>query len=193
MKLLFCDFDGTLIRHDSFITFARFARGWSGLLWGMLVAFPWLAAWKLRLIPGGKAKERLFGALYRGRAERWFAAKGEEFAAEIDRDLRPDVIGRVRTMQNEGWTPVIVTASMPQWIRPWAERNGFAAVLGTEPQTDADGALTGRFATPNCIGEEKCRRIREAYPDVDACDTFAIGDSPSDRPMMRMARNHLYV
>ena len=50
---------------------------------------------------------------------------------------------------------------------------------------------TGRYLGPNCHGEEKVRRFREAFPGAQV-DTF-YSDSHSDDPMARIARKAVLV
>ena len=45
---------------------------------------------------------------------------------------------------------------------------------------------TGRYTGANCKGEEKPRRLREAYPDAVIDDFYS--DSRSDAPLARMAK-----
>ena len=53
----------------------------------------------------------------------------------------------------------VVTASMKDWIEPWASKHG-VTVVGTELET-ANGILTGRLNGANCRAAEKTRRIAE--------------------------------
>ena len=64
-------------------------------------------------------------------------------------------------------------------------------MLGTKVET-RDGRLTGRFATPNCYGPEKVRRIREVFPDRDNYHLTAFGDSRGDKEMLDYADQGYY-
>ena len=57
----------------------------------------------------------------------------------------------LREAASGGDTVLVVTASMREWVRPWLDIHGLqqAQIIGTEMEVDADGLLTGRFATPN--------------------------------------------
>jgi phosphoserine phosphatase len=55
-----------------------------------------------------------------------------------------------------------------------------------------DGILTGKFATPNCNGEEKVNRIKKAY-DLSLYDEVHVfGNSPGDLPMMDLGTHSYY-
>lgn len=84
---------------------------------------------------------------------------------------------------------VVVTASMLQWVKPWCESHGVAEVLATEPEIDScTSTLTGRFATPNCHGEEKMRRVRALVGEPGGYEIWAYGDSHGDDAMLEAAR-----
>lgn len=192
-RIAIFDFDGTLYRGDSFFDFSRFALGWPRLLWCGLKTMPWLAAWKLKLISGGQAKERLFGSLFRGMRLDDFARLGEEYACTINQQpqvrLNADVVAKLYKALNEGMTVVIATASISQWVAPWARLHGVNHVIATEVETDKDGVLTGRFSTANCQGEEKKRRLLEAIPDLEECETWGYGNMPDDGPMLSLVKH----
>ena len=51
---------------------------------------------------------------------------------------------------------------------------------------DADDRVTGAFASPNCRGEEKVRRLRAAF-GADMNLAAAYGDTSGDSEMLAMA------
>ena len=75
------------------------------------------------------------------------------------------------------------------WVGAGTQRR--PVVLGTKVET-RDGRLTGRFATPNCYGPEKVRRIREVFPDRDNYHLTAFGDSRGDKEMLDYADQGYY-
>jgi HAD superfamily hydrolase (TIGR01490 family) len=89
-----------------------------------------------------------------------------------------------------GHDVLIVTASMKEWIEPWASR--FAVpVLGTELEI-TDGLLTGRFSGRNCRGPEKVNRIRK-FVDLKKYDRiYAYGNSRGDLEMLKLADEKVY-
>lgn len=189
MKVAFFDFDGTITKHDTFIKFAKFSLGKKNFYSAIVKNSLHLAMWKLGLFSNSKAKQRLFSTLYKGKEYEWFKASGIKFKEIIDSDLRPDVINKIRQHKADGHAVVIVSASIPEWIYPWASANGVDAVIGTEIEIDKRGIITGEFLTPNCYGEEKVNRIRAMYPDVEDCESWGYGDSAGDRQMLGMV-NH---
>lgn len=185
-KALF-DFDGTLVGFDSFVKFAwRFVPG-PRLLKGLLLGSPRLLGWKLGLNSSSVAKERLFSLWFKGLDVKDFDRYCTLMADELDKGVRKDMIEELERHQAAGRETLIVSASIAGWIRPWAERHRISKVIATEPEVTPDGKLTGRFATPNCLGSEKVRRLFEAYPDLGDYETWAYTDSPSDRPLLAVS------
>lgn len=181
------DFDGTLTRRDSFPAFARFSLGWRRLLGAILYEAPWLVAWRLGLIPGGKAKERLFGRLFKGMPIVEFDRLGLEFASRIVRMEREDTVAILQRDVDEHVPVYIVTASIRNWVVPWATAYGVTDVIATEAEVDASGRLTGKFATPNCHGDEKPRRLTAVIGTLSGYDITAYGDSAGDDALLAAA------
>ncbi len=181
------DFDGTYTLHDTLPRFLKHAFGTWGYLWGLVMCLPWIALYKLGGIDGGKAKERLLGHFVKGMPRERFAQLCEAFASDEKEWLeRPAARRAMDTALAAGEQVLVVTASVREWVEPWFS-NRDVTVLATEMQVDGDGNLTGRFATPNCNGEEKWRRIASAVPDIDGRPLTAYGDSRGDKAMLARA------
>lgn len=185
LEIVFFDFDGTLTENDTFVSFAKFSVSPVRFYGAVVCALPWLVGWKLRVVSNSLAKRRLFSALFRGVGEAEFRRHCKGFADMVDRHLRDDMLLTLREHQRRGHHVCIVSASIGEWIRPWAVRHGICDVIATEAEIDVrTGCLTGRFATPNCHGEEKVRRVLERFPDLRDRETWAYGDSSADVPLL---------
>lgn len=187
--IAFFDFDGTITRHDTLITFGRFARGDAHFIKSLLSASPWLVLWKIGLIGNALAKEKLFGHLFKGMGSEEFHSLAEAFATEIDGDLRPDTMAVLKRHRAQAHRIVIVSASIGTWIEPWAKRHGIDCVIATQVEVDGEGRLTGHFATPNCHGREKVRRIKAIFTELGNVKTYAYGDSAGDDAMLQFVKN----
>lgn len=187
-RYAFFDFDGTLIRGDSFGLFARFAVGRAAFFKAVFISSPWIIAWKLRCISSSKAKERLFGKLFGGMPYADFKRYGEAFSKVIESRIKLDTVRRLREHVDAGDTVVIVTASMAEWIAPWAKGYGVDTLLTTAPEvSEATGRLNGRFLGANCHGAEKARRITERFGSLKDAEVWAYGDSAGDDAMLALA------
>lgn len=187
-RYAFFDFDGTLIRGDSFRLFARFAVGQTAFLKALILSSAWIIGWKLGIISNSRAKEYLFGELFKGMPYADFQRYGEAFSKVIESRIKPDTVRRLREHVANGDTVAIVTASMAEWIAPWAKGYGVDTLLTTAPEVDpATGRLTGRFLGANCHGAEKARRITERFGSLKDAEVWAYGDSAGDDAMLALA------
>lgn len=181
------DFDGTLTDRDTFVGFIRFCRGPWALFFGFARFFPVLVGMKMGLYPNWKAKQRVFSYFFRGMTAERFDACCRDFCDKrLPAMLRPGLLRRIDDYTRQGYELCIVSASVDRWIRPWAEKAGFAALLCTEAEI-VNGVLTGRFTTPNCYGAEKVKRLLSRYPDREAYRLVAYGDSRGDRELLGLA------
>ena len=163
------DFDGTLTTRDTLLLFIRHARSRWALLGGLLLFSPLLVLMKLHLADNGRTKERLFAHYIRGMLERDFDALCQSFARSHTHVLRTAGLRTVQQGLDRGDRVVILSASIDRWVeaclRPFLVSSSQFQVLGTEIEV-VDGRLTGRFATPNCYGPEKVRRLKEFLKKV---------------------------
>ena len=195
-KICVFDFDGTLTTCDTLLRFIPFACGRWAFWWGMLLHAPLLVLMKLGLYDNGRAKERVFRYFFRGMKESMFNNLCDSFADANDDILRPEGIKTLRQALAEGHEVVVVSASIDRWVRPFFKSNLAPShprtpapsiiIIGTQIEV-RDGLLTGRFATPNCYGEEKVRRLRQLFPELSDYHMIAYGDSRGDRELLQMA------
>lgn len=181
------DFDGTITLRDSFLDFLIKSRGRGKVAWGLLLHIPLICLYKLGFISNEKAKERLFSYFFKGLHQEKFLGLCEYYGERIPEIVNPEALACVRQHLSCGREVVIVTASVEDWIRPWALQVGIREVIGTRIEIGSDGRLTGKFSTPNCYGAEKVKRLRSAYPLRDTYLLYAYGDSRGDRELLEFA------
>lgn len=190
MTIAVFDFDGTIIRSDSLPDFLIRTFGRCAFL----LRLPLIAGMKLAALSGllsaHQAKERVIGSFVKGMKEDDFLAACQAYASRIPELVYPAADKEIQMHREAGHELVIISASVPDWIRPWALAAGIRTVEGTELEIRA-GRLTGRFLTPNCKGEEKVRRFRSLFPDPGHT-LYAYGDSPSDKPLLSIADHSFY-
>lgn len=185
------DFDGTLVEFDSFGRFALFARGIMRCALAAIRCAPSLIGMKAGIINASDAKEKLFKAVFEGMDYQEFCKRGEEFAAVIEAHKEERHCRLLQEHLEKGDRVYIISASMAEWIRPWARLRGVAAenVIGTRLEIGSDGRLTGNFANANCKGEEKVRRLKEVEPDLTGKISVYTDDKETDRPMLGLSFN----
>lgn len=182
------DFDGTITENDSLAAFLRFVCGRRRFWQTMLVQSPVMAAALAGLYDRGKAKERLFGYVFRGMTGQHFSALCQQFAEANVVRLHPDATAAIASAQQKGEQVVVVTASVDEWVKAIVPQ---LKVIGTRIEV-VEGRLTGRFLTPNCSGAEKVRRLLKDYPNRASYHLTAYGDSRGDRELLAFADEGYY-
>lgn len=186
MNLALFDFDGTLSSKDSLGEFLKYASSKNSYFLNMARFFPYFTLWQLRIISNSKAKERLFSLFFKGMDEEVLKQKAKEFSLKkLDTIMNKERLQILREHQAKGDRVVIVSASMECWLEPWCKREGIE-LLSTRLEF-TNGTFSGSFATKNCHGIEKARRIQE-HLDINQYETvYAYGDSSGDKEMLALA------
>ena len=185
------DFDGTMTIKDSFSAFLRWRARPLGWWWGLI-----------RLIPAGLAylvhrdrgrikidatREFLAGTprtQLESEAQRFFDLHAQAL-------LRPDAVSAFKVWRRQDIRLVIVTASPDVVVAPFLLSLGGDEVVGTILAYDEQDRVSGDFATPNCRGLEKLRRLKAAYgPEVRLL--AAYGDTRGDAEMLEAAEKAFY-
>lgn len=171
------DFDKTLYRGDSTLDFYRFC----------LTRQPGL----VRRVPGQCL--RMFGAVA-GRAGRTAFKQGFYSFLPAVRELDGALSAfweQAASGMNQSLVEglregdLVISASPSFLLAPVCEQLGVALLASeVDPRT---GACLGA----NCRGEEKVRRLREAYPDA-VIDCF-YSDSRTDAPLAALANRAYFV
>ncbi|MDR3267427.1 MAG: HAD-IB family hydrolase [Tannerella sp.] len=181
------DFDGTITRKDTLLQFIAFSKGKIRFYLGFLLFSPLLAAMKLKIYPDWKVKEQLFSYFYKGISIEKFDNWGRAFSMIIDNMLRQKTMEVMCLHKKQGNKIVIISASIENWIKPWADKAGIDAVLATKIETDDNDLLTGKFLTKNCKGEEKVNRLLAEFPDRSKYRLVAYGNSRGDKQLTEFA------
>lgn len=174
------DFDGTITKKDTLFDFIKYYWGAPKLYLGLIVLFPLLALYKIGLIKNNRAKEILFRYYFKGENIDQFNEKCKLYINRIDSICKKETLDKIKWHKESEHTSIIISASIKNWIEPWAKQHGFKTVLGTEIEVE-DDIITGKFATNNCHGEEKVKRFREKYPNRECYFLYAYGDSSGDK------------
>ena len=186
------DFDGTLTAKDTFLEFIKHSHGKAKFWTGFLLLSPVMAFFKAGIIPNCKAKQIAFSFFYKGWDVEKFNGFCESFSARIDTFLRKQTNMLLKEHITEGDHVIIISASIENWLRPWAEKQGVRNIAGTKIEV-VHGKITGRFASKNCYGAEKVSRLLEIYPEREKYTLFACGDSRGDRELLNFADKSLKI
>jgi len=182
----FFDFDGTISSRDSFMMFLQIAD-WKRFCLTLCLHLPQVALYAAGRYPNQKLKETFLRGLFRGMAMDSFQNLADRFC----RDNLPDIIrhgfwDRLQWHRDRNHRIVIITATPRLVLAPWCKKHGLE-IIGTELETGPESRLTGNISGLNCMGKEKVRRIRAAYPLSLGTTVYAYGDSAGDTPMLDLA------
>jgi len=190
-KVAAFDFDGTIIKHDSLFDFIKHAVPFSRMVYGSIKAVPYFALYALKLMPNFAAKEKVFTAFFKGWRLDDFNKVCVDFIPKINAMVNPDAIKKIKWHQQMGHEVIIISASVENWIIPWATKMGINTVLATQIEV-IDGRITGKFQSKNCHGPEKVNRLRTHLPDFENYELYAYGDSNGDKEMLLIADHKFY-
>lgn len=180
------DFDGTLTVRDSFTEFLRWRAGAGGWALGLVKMAPALATYA-RDRDRGRIKAASVKEFLKGVPRAQLEQDAEAFAGQVwPGFMRYDALAVWKEWGAKGAHRVIVTASPETTVAPFARRLGAEALLGTPLVFDGDDRVTGAFASPNCRGEEKVRRLRAVYGE-NLRLAAAYGDTSGDTEMLAIA------
>jgi len=186
------DFDGTITTKDTLLEFIRFSKGNFLFLYGFALHLPLLIAYKLKIYPNWKVKQRLFSFFFKGIKLDDFNMMCEKFCRHSLEIIRPEAKKAIQRHIDVGDSLVIISASVENWVMPFAEKLMIPVVLCTKIETDSTNCLTGNFSTPNCYGQEKVNRFLEIHPQRDNYFLVAYGDSFGDKELMNLADEKFY-
>lgn len=181
------DFDGTITKKDSFLKFIEFSKGRWWLFVGVALHLPQIIAMKCRLFPNWKAKQALFSFFFKSVSYEKFNYWGDDFCSEIDKIVRSKALDAINFHKCKGDSIIIVSASIENWISPWAARVGADMVIATKIEKNHDGKLTGKFFSKNCYGQEKVNRLLEVYPNRNDFKLIVYGDSRGDKELLEFS------
>jgi phosphatidylglycerophosphatase C len=182
------DFDGTLSRRDTFLPFLQRVCGAQRLYTALARSGPALSRVAVGRADRDAVKDALLVRLLAGHPAAALTEAGHAYAGFLRRSdrLRPDTLTRAMQHLERGHRVVVVSASPSVYLEPLAAELGFAGVLATRLEIDAEGRVTGRMVGGNCRGPEKVARL-EAWLNGSRPPLYAYGNSSGDRELLARA------
>jgi len=171
------DFDNTIYRGDSSFDFFRHcAVKYPRVLLSVAGALPWLIAMVFGLAEKTRVKERFYRYL--------------RLVPEVEEEVARFWLTHDQNLKNWYFTQkrtddLIISASPVFLLEPLMRRLELTFLASR-----VDPA-TGLYDGLNCHGEEKVRRMLEAYPGAEIAQFYS--DSLHDTPLARMAREAFLV
>ena len=191
MNIAFFDFDGTLIKKDSFILFIKSISSKIKYFSGWLVIVYYYLFSKLGFVSNQEFKERVISYFMKGREVSELNTYSINFAENIiPTKLTDQAIKQLRYHENAGDKIVIVSASLDLWLQYWCKTRDFDLVCSIAEVKD--DRITGKLVGRNCIGVEKVSRIKKAYKLEEYSKIYVYGDSKNDLPMLSLGTDAYY-
>jgi HAD superfamily hydrolase (TIGR01490 family) len=186
------DFDGTITTKDTFIKFIQFSKGNYRFFYGFFLFLPLLIAFKLNIYPNFKLKQKIFSYFFKGMSLSAFNETCENFSNSHHHIIRPKAVKQIDEYIKQNFEIIIISASIKNWVIPFANKLRINNVIGTEIEINDNNALTGKFSTFNCYGKEKVNRLLQKYPDRKDYHLIAYGDSGGDNELLHLANEKYF-
>ena len=185
--LVVFDFDGTITKRDTLLSFLFFTQSPFVLLIGFLNLIPILFCYLIGIIDNHYAKEKVLSRFFKGWNVSDFNFYSNSFVNIIETQLRKDALKAIYRHKKKGHEFIIISASPENWIYPWAMKMGFSNVIATKLELNSSGKLTGFIDGRNCYGPEKVKRLKMEYQNLDNYYLIVYGDSNGDKELLAFA------
>jgi HAD superfamily hydrolase (TIGR01490 family) len=169
IKLAIYDLDGTLCKKDTFkLFFAHLVRKGligSGLFFSVLCDY---LLFIVGMVDIRKVKEKVLFAL-EGRSSGEIGRIADGFLDTLsDRSYRKELVESMQDEKQDGYMPVLLTASPDIYAVKIGKKFGFKKVLSTRTGF-RNGRFSGKILGENLYGEEKLKILRKTF-DVKTYD-----------------------
>jgi len=187
------DVDGTITASDSFILLLKYFQPSAVKRLGM-----WLTVSPILLkgiFTGNQSatKLALLSILWKGQHQEVIEKQCLDFFnKKLKEDLKLKAFKHIMQLKAEkpGEKMVLLSASCHEWLMHLAAFFE-ADFICTQLQYDAAGIFTGQYATPNCKGKEKLRRLLEKYP-AEHFEFICYGNTPGDKELRSISKEFYY-
>ncbi len=186
------DFDGTITQVDTFRDIFLWRFGLFRLTIGMLITLPLIILYAFGVLVNDIPKTALFRRFFRGWAVAEYQSICSYYAvSRLPGLVRPGALERIKWHKDQGHLLVICSASLADWIEPWAASVGFDHVIATRAHI-SNGILTGKFEGPCAYGARKVVGLMQLGIDESNCEIYAYGDSKGDRELLSIAQHSVF-
>lgn len=192
------DFDGTLIRGDSIVSFCFYAHRHGWMKTGTLLKSAVLSVLYLCHLTTAQKSKQAALAFLAGHSEKEVSAFAESFCRDV---LLPHLYAdgkkEIEKRISEGCEVWLVSASPAFYLEPLAKHLHVDVVIGTRLHVDENGMHTGLLFGENCRGIEKPLRLAEVLAArgdmLDYAGSWAYGDTAGDAPMLMQCGHKMAV
>ena len=184
------DFDGTLTTRETFPAFMRYAVVRPRLLAGGVLLAPVVFGYRRGWVAGNPTRASIVQMGLRGVDAERLRAQGAAFARDVlPGVLRPEAMARLAWHRQRGDRVVVVSGGLDVYLAPWCADQGVELLCSV--LAERGGRITG-YAGPQCVGEEKVRRVHALCDPQAYAAIHAYGDTHEDLAMLAMAHHRTY-
>ena len=184
------DFDGTLTTRETFPAFMRYAVVRPRLLAGGVLLAPVVFGYRRGWVAGNPTRASIVQMGLRGVDAERLRAQGAAFARDVlPGVLRPEAMARLAWHRQRGDRVVVVSGGLDVYLAPWCADQGVELLCSV--LAERGGRITGD-AGPQCVGEEKVRRVHALCDPQAYAAIHAYGDTHEDQAMLAMAHHRTY-
>lgn len=188
-KVAAFDFDGTLTDRDMFFGFLLYVNGAFRTYLKLFGLLPYFIYYLFGGMSRHETKEKVISALLSGKNEEELKFLGKKFALDvIPYCMKEEGMTYLKNHLNRNERVMIVSASIPYYLEPWAKSMGIDEVFCTQLVVQ-DEKITGKLKGKNCWGPEKERILKEMLQPRENFELYAYGNSRGDKEMLAFA-NH---
>lgn len=185
-KLALFDFDGTLYKYDSILSFCLYYyQQKPQRIWRVIMqVYAWVL-WKSKRINTSTFKSKFICFIARDSAQ-----EVQRMAAQFwenKETFNEELMLALKRCQEDSLCVVVVSASPDLFILPACEKLGIKHVISTTLRIHEDGYTLGT----NCRGSEKIIRLREVFPTQGIGQAYS--DNNDDLPLLHAAENGFLV
>lgn len=185
-NLALFDFDGTLYKYDSLLSFCIYYYQQKPFrIWRVTMqVYAWIL-WKSKRINTSTFKSKFICFIARDSTKE-VQRMATQFWENKDA-FNEELMLALRSCQADELCVVVVSASPDLFILPACEKLGIPYVISTTLRINKDGYTLG----PNCRGSEKIIRLREVFPTQRIVKAYS--DNNDDLPLLHAAENGYIV
>jgi HAD superfamily phosphoserine phosphatase-like hydrolase len=202
MKIVYVDFDGTLVRSNSFHYLyyclrqkLTESRSSSALFW-YLVCWLGLPFFILLHKCSDALRDRVTYWFYRGMQRAEIRSYAGKYFREHQAIAYKNTVHYLKVKKLEGYAIVIVSGSIQEIVSEAAKELGLAAVIDhylAARLEYEDEIATGLICGEPMVRAEKVQAIRCFEQNLNVSERICISDSLSDLPMLELTQTAIVV
>jgi len=187
------DFDKTITKKDSYNDFFITQFGIIRFIIFIMRNSFFFFLYILGFIKNNSIKEKILTYYFKGTSFIDFKEKCKEYSKNsLPRIMNMECIKKIMWHKKMNHELVLLSASLFEWIEPWAESIGFSHIICTKIEV-VDGIVTGKIRyEDNCYGKNKLIFLKNIFNDLKSYYIFAYGDSKSDKCFLEIADEVFY-